>query len=147
MSEMQWKVETGSQDAEDPAAAADTWLLQLLREKTVWTERRAEPFSFGVRDKGRWIAAASGTYLFESCYLDLIATDPSCRGKGLAAALIGHLEQECLKRGVNRIFLSTQDFQAPGFYEKQGFECCGKMVDVPFSGTTRFFFAKTLSKD
>ena len=146
MSEIQWKIETGHRGTDDPAVAADAWLLQLLREKTNWTERKTEPFSFGICDQNCWIAAASGTYLFETCYLDLIATDPGCRGKGLATALLRHLEQECLKRGVRRIFLSTQDFQAPGFYEKQGFECCGQMTDVPFAGTTRFFFMITLSE-
>ncbi len=40
MSEIQWKIETGHRGTDDPAVAADAWLLQLLREKTNWTERK-----------------------------------------------------------------------------------------------------------
>ena len=52
---------------------------------------------------------------------------PQMRGRGVAQAILAHLEQEARSRGVNLLVLETGDAQqsAIRLYEKAGFRRCG----------------------
>jgi putative acetyltransferase len=56
-------------------------------------------------------------------------TAPASRGRGVAAALLGHLLEESRRRGYARVSLETgsQDFFAPArrLYARHGFVPCG----------------------
>jgi putative acetyltransferase len=56
-------------------------------------------------------------------------TAPASRGRGVAAALLGHLLETARERGYARVSLETgsQDFFAPArrLYARHGFEVCG----------------------
>ena len=54
-------------------------------------------------------------------------------------------EALALARGCDAIFLDTFDFQAPGFYEKLGFEVFGVLPDYP-RGHKRFYMVKQLAQ-
>ncbi len=45
----------------------------------------------------------------------------ACRGKGTGYALMNALKQEAARRRLGKIILTTNDYQAPGFYMKNGF--------------------------
>ncbi|MER2519281.1 MAG: GNAT family N-acetyltransferase [Bdellovibrionales bacterium] len=55
------------------------------------------------------------------CYIDLLWVEESKRNQGLGQALMQRAEQEAISRDCHSIWLWTQDFEAPGFYEKLGY--------------------------
>ena len=62
----------------------------------------------------------------------------------LGSRILAMAEQEARQRGCTRAVLSTLHFQAPGFYQKQGWEVAAR-IDCEPPGHTRFYMTKKLS--
>lgn len=75
---------------------------------------------------------------------------PSARGRNVAGAILGRLEEEALARGVGRLVLETGDVQhaAVRFYERAGFTRCaafGAYATMPPEAVQRsVFFEKQI---
>jgi len=87
--------------------------------------------------------------LYGSTYLGTLRIDrfflpEGLRGDRLGARLLATAEAEGRRRGCARVLLFTLHFQAPGFYQKQGYEIAAKL-DVPPPGATRFLMTKRLA--
>jgi hypothetical protein len=52
-------------------------------------------------------------------------------------------EREARSRGCHGAWLDTFEFQARGFYERQGYTCFAQLPDYP-PGFSRFFMKKAL---
>ena len=65
------------------------------------------------------------------------------RGR-LGSRILAMAEEEGRRRGCTRAVLSTLHFQAPGFYQKQGWEVAARIECEP-PGHTRFYMTKKLS--
>jgi GNAT superfamily N-acetyltransferase len=76
-------------------------------------------------------------------YIDYLWLQDDQRGSGLGSQLIALAEDEARRRGCIGLFLYTYSFQAPGFYEKQGFERMGVLEDCP-PGHQRIYLKKHL---
>jgi GNAT superfamily N-acetyltransferase len=68
----------------------------------------------------------------------------SLRRNRLGSRILAIAEQEARRRGCTRAVLSTLHFQAPGFYQKQGWEVAAR-IDCEPPGHTRFYMTKKLS--
>jgi GNAT superfamily N-acetyltransferase len=77
-------------------------------------------------------------------YIDFLWLDPSRRGNGLGATLISIAEEEAKRRECIGVFLYTYSFQAPDFYEKQGYLVMGMLDDCP-PGHQRIYLKKHLN--
>ncbi|SDH85203.1 GNAT family N-acetyltransferase [Pseudomonas panipatensis] len=77
-------------------------------------------------------------------YIDYLWLHATQRGAGLGAHLLALAEEEARRRGCVGVFLYTYSFQAPGFYQKQGFEVMGVLEDCP-PGHQRLYLKKRLS--
>lgn len=53
------------------------------------------------------------------------------RGERLGARMLAALEAAAIARGAIGVWLTTYSFQAPGFYQKQGYREVGGLVDFP----------------
>lgn len=71
--------------------------------------------------------------------------DEPFRGRGFGRQLVEAAEQEAADAGAQGCFLSTFDFQAPGFYRRLGYEVYGELVDYP-PGHTTYHFRKWLPR-
>ncbi|MFJ8593686.1 GNAT family N-acetyltransferase [Streptomyces sp. NPDC093598] len=70
--------------------------------------------------------------------------DERHRGRGLGARLLAQAEQiATTARGCRSARLETWDFQAPRFYEKQGYEVVCAVPDYP-PGITEYMLTKRL---
>lgn len=75
-------------------------------------------------------------------FLDLFHLPDSLRGTGLGSKILMAFEQEARARGCSAAVLYTINFQAPGFYEKNGWVRFGEVgSDLGFS---RVFMSKKL---
>lgn len=66
------------------------------------------------------------------------------RGRGLGRALLHHFEQAVQQRGVERVYLSTFSFQAPGFYARLGYVEALR-IDGFGRGNSKFHFVRELA--
>jgi GNAT superfamily N-acetyltransferase len=73
-------------------------------------------------DKGEIIAGFDGYTWGGCCELSHVWVHERHRGRGLGTLLIGSAEAEATARGCSRVVLATHSFQAPGFYERMGYE-------------------------
>jgi ribosomal protein S18 acetylase RimI-like enzyme len=55
-------------------------------------------------------------------YIDLISLPMAEHGSGIGRTLMGMAEHEAARRGCVGAYLNTINFQAPGFYQKLGYE-------------------------
>lgn len=79
---------------------------------------------------------------FAEIYVENLWVDTACRGKGLGRKLLQELERHFEGKGFNNINLVTNAFQAPGFYEKCGFQAEFVRVNKKNPKLTKTFFVK-----
>ena len=65
------------------------------------------------------------------------------RHQGIGSKLIAHIEQVAQAKGATMSMLDTFDFQAKGFYLKQGYSIAGTIDNFP-EGHQRYYFSKSL---
>jgi len=78
-------------------------------------------------------------------YIELLWLSARARGKGLGGSLLEAAERRARQRGSRLIHLNTYSFQAPGFYEKQGYRRFGAISGSP-RGERRHFYVKRLQR-
>jgi GNAT superfamily N-acetyltransferase len=74
---------------------------------------------------------------------DLLVEKPY-RGQGFGAALLRRLEQRVAGLGVKFIWTWTAGYEAPGFYQKQGYHIFCEQADYYPSGHSRFGMSRPL---
>jgi len=97
-----------------------------------------------VRDgKKRLLGGLILLSYWRESYIELLWLSARARGAGFGSQLIQEAERRARRRGSRLIHLNTYSFQAPGFYEKQGYERYGGMSGSP-QGESRHFYVKRL---
>jgi GNAT superfamily N-acetyltransferase len=93
--------------------------------------------------KGKVVGGLILQSYWRESYIELLWLSDKARGKRLGSALIKEAERIAQKRGSCLIHLNTFSFQAPGFYEKNGYKRFGRMSGSP-KGESRHFYVKKL---
>jgi GNAT superfamily N-acetyltransferase len=89
-------------------------------------------FAFFIRNEQQEIlAGCSGWTWAQACEIQTLWVHPSLRGQGHGRQLLEAAEQEARSRGCKVILISSYSFQAPGFYQKCGYELVWKLNDFP----------------
>jgi GNAT superfamily N-acetyltransferase len=107
--------------------------------------RDQRPLAVLVSDPatGEVIGGLLGRTSFGLLYIDRFFLPEHLRKQGLGSRIIKAAEEEGARRGCSRAILSTLSFQAPGFYERQGWQVLGR-IDCDPPGHTRFMMTKRL---
>lgn len=114
-----------------------------------FNRQKAGPFAYSrkvisARDaKGRLLGGLIVQSYWRETYVELLWLSAKARGDGLGTKLIAAAEREARRRGSRLIHLNTYSFQAPGFYEKQGYVRFGAISGSP-KGRSRYFYVKRL---
>lgn len=108
-----------------------------------YTDRK--PIAVVARDpdSGDILGGALGRSSLGLLFLDLFHLDKAHRGGGLGSEILRRFEDEGRRRGCVSAVLYTISFQAPGFYEKNGWTRFGEVACLP-PGTSRIFLSKSL---
>ncbi len=93
---------------------------------------------------GKIVAGLYGKTFWDWLYVDTLWVHPDLRGQGVGRALMAIAEEEARRRGCGGIYLWTQTFDAPGFYQKIGFQQFVIMPDFP-AGHQRYGFMRRLA--
>jgi GNAT superfamily N-acetyltransferase len=98
-----------------------------------------------VRDgTGRLLGGLILQSYWKESYVELLWLSERARRLGYGRRLMAEAERRARRRGSLLLHLNTYSFQAPGFYEKLGFERFGGMAGSP-RGASRHFYVKRLS--
>src|SRR5262245_48136036 len=116
----------------------------LYEENRLATGRGdGQGLGFIIRDtSGRMIGAAAGYTWAGTSELKQMWIERGHRRQGYARALLDAFMAEARKRGVQRIWVSSYDFQAPGMYEKAGFKRVAELKEWP-QGHTNVILCRT----
>jgi len=122
---------------------------ELWKGLVKFNREQAGPLSYSrkvlsVRDgKGRLLGGLILQSYWRESYIELLWLAARARKAGIGSRLIEEAERHARRRGSRLIHLNTFSFQAPGFYEKQGYRRFGGMSGSP-KGEQRHFYVKRL---
>jgi GNAT superfamily N-acetyltransferase len=122
------------------------FLKERINEHNIVLTGRSDyrPLAALVRDDDR--ALIAGLYAFTWAgwlEIEFVWVQRDLRGRGLGRRLIEAAEQEARARGCHRVWLDSYTFQAPGFYERLGYEVFGTLDGYP-EMEDRVFLTRTL---
>ncbi|RWA75550.1 GNAT family N-acetyltransferase [Mesorhizobium sp.] len=101
---------------------------------------------FALRDESSHAVGVAAGYSWAGiAELKLMWVEESHRRRGHAKALLDAFVAEAAARGARRIWVSTHDFQAPGLYEKAGFERMAEFAGWP-EGHSSIILCKTMAR-
>jgi len=103
------------------------------------------PLAVMVKDPvtGDVVGGVIGRSSLGLLFLDLFFLPERLRGSGLGTEVLQAFEEEGRQRGCRSAVLYTISFQAPGFYERNGWRRFGEIPCHP-PGTSRIFMTKEL---
>ncbi|MEQ2877335.1 GNAT family N-acetyltransferase [Enterococcus asini] len=107
-------------------------------------QEEATNLAFGLYQEERLVGGLLAKISMETAHINLLAIDETLRGQDWGTKLMAHGEEAFKKLGLKNITLTTLNYQAKGFYEKQGYQLFGELTDVPQVGMTRYYFIKRL---
>ena len=103
------------------------------------------PLAVFVRDPqtGKIIGGLHGRSEFGLVYVAWFFLPEDWRGGGIGSRVLAMAEEEGRRRGCTRIALTTLSIEAPGFYQKQGYDVAAT-IDCEPPGLTRYYMTKKL---
>ena len=132
---------------EQPSAADQQLLLQALEAHN---DRAAGPdpaqaLAVLLRDEGQTLGGLWGWTFWRWLFVGILIVPEGLRGRGWGSRILRQAEAQAAARGCHAAWLDSFSFQAPGFYEKQGYRLFATLEDYP-PGHRRCFFEKRLDR-
>ena len=89
-------------------------------------------FAFFIRnDQQEIVAGLSGWTWAHACEIQTLWVHSTWRGQGYGRSLLESAEGEARARSCEVIKIDSYSFQAPGFYQKCGYELVWQLDDFP----------------
>ena len=118
----------------EPSPASIRFLEERLYDFNVRTTGIADGnlISLFLRaPDGSTVGGLYGWTWGKTCYVRYLFVPESMRGQGEGTRLMRAVEMEAKARNCCQIVLETHDFQAPGFYQKLGFDVISRVGNYP----------------
>jgi GNAT superfamily N-acetyltransferase len=129
-------------DAADAAVVSDGLQAYYVSQAGYYDFR---PLAVFVRDPqtGKVIGGLHGRSEFGLVYVAWFFLPEDWRRARIGSRVLAMAEEEGRRRGCTRIALTTLSIEAPGFYQKQGYEVAAT-IDCEPPGFTRYYMMKKL---
>ena len=101
------------------------------------------PELYTISCNGKKLAGLTGNAFGNWFFIDFLFVDEALRGQGMGKKIIALAEDEAVRQGCKYAFVSTNAFQAPEFYIKQGYKVAFTIKEFPVNGQ-RFYYTKEL---
>lgn len=95
-------------------------------------------------DLGEIMGGITANIFWHHMHIESLWVDKNVRAKGYGRELLKRMETLALDKECRFIFLDTFSFQAPEFYENNGYEVFGTIEDHP-KGFNQYFLRKKLN--
>ena len=100
----------------------------------------SEPLNLYVEDdKGELMAGLVAETFGNWLEIEYLFVKEEFRGQGIGSQLLQQAESEAKKRNCRYVFVNTYQFQAPNFYQKQGYEEVLTLTDYPYTGQRHYY--------
>ena len=104
----------------------------------------SEPLNLYVEDEHGEIMAGLVAETFGNWLeIEYLFVKEDLRGQGIGSQLLQRAESEAKMRNCRFAFVNTYQFQAPAFYQKQGYKEVFRLQDYPYIGQ-RYYYQKNL---
>lgn len=100
----------------------------------------SEPLNLYVEDdKGELMAGLVAEIFGNWIEIEYLFVKEDLRGQGIGSQLLQQAESEAKKRNCRYVFVNTYQFQAPNFYQKQGYKEVFTLKDYPYTGQRHYY--------
>lgn len=114
-------------------------IFQVYREKGY-----SDPFGFYALLNNQVIGGIIAHKKMQWLDIDILFVNQDYRSNKIGSQLMSKAIEYCKNQELIGVHLYTLDFQAKGFYEKQGFQLIAEIKDWP-KGITRYEFIKYIN--
>ena len=100
----------------------------------------SEPLNLYVEDEHGEIMAGLVAETFGNWLeIEYLFVKEDLRGQGIGSQLLHQAESEAKMRNCRFAFVNTYQFQAPTFYQKQGYKEVFILKDYPYTGQRHYY--------
>ena len=100
----------------------------------------SEPLNLYVEDEhGEIIAGLVAETFGNWLEIEYLFVKEDLRGQGIGSQLLHQAESEAKMRNCRFAFVNTYQFQAPAFYQKQGYKEVFILKDYPYTGQRHYY--------
>ena len=100
----------------------------------------SEPLNLYVEDENGEIMAGLVAETFGNWLeIEYLFVKEDLRGQGIGSQLLHQAESEAKMRNCRFAFVNTYQFQAPTFYQKQGYKEVFILKDYPYTGQRHYY--------
>ena len=100
----------------------------------------SEPLNLYIEDEHGEIMAGLVAETFGNWLeIEYLFVKEDIRGQGIGSQLLHQAESEAKKRNCRFAFVNTYQFQAPVFYQKQGYKEVFTLKDYPCTGQRHYY--------
>ncbi|WP_090989652.1 N-acetyltransferase [Bacillus sp. OV322] len=90
------------------------------------------------------LGGITGTIFWYNLHIQSLWVDESLRGKGYGKELLTRIEKIARDNNCKLIQLDTFSFQAPKFYQKNGYDVVGIIDEFPDKENQQYYLSKRL---
>ena len=100
----------------------------------------SEPLNlYAEDDSGELMAGLVAETFGNWLEIEYLFVKEEFRGQGIGSKLLQQAESEAKKRNCRYVFVNTYHFQAPNFYQKQGYKEVFTLTDYPYTGQRHYY--------
>ena len=100
----------------------------------------SEPLNlYAEDDSGELMAGLVAETFGNWLEIEYLFVKEDLRGQGIGSQLLQQAESEAKKRNCRYVFVNAYQFQAPAFYQKQGYKEGFTLKDYPYTGQRHYY--------